>query len=168
MAPARRYLEPCLRALQPFLHADLSIPCLAGSLASPCVHVIVMTCMRGGLHWHNRMTDFRLPARQQYAHFKRKPFWEGRQRVILIGVGAAGTLFYITHLQEVPYTHRKHAIFVSPQTEIALGLQTFQQVLHFAKTLALFFPALGHLLIFLQALARLGTASSTHKPWSSM
>ena len=43
-------------------------------------------------------------------------------------------MYYVTHQQEVPYTHRKHAIFVSPQTEIALGLQTFQQVLHISRT----------------------------------
>jgi hypothetical protein len=47
----------------------------------------------------------------------------------MVVVGAGGALYYVTHLQEVPYTHRRHAIFVSPQTEIALGLATYAQVL---------------------------------------
>ena len=52
----------------------------------------------------------------------------GRNAYILVGIGALGGVYYVTHQQEVPYTHRKHAIFVSPQTEIQLGVQTFEQV----------------------------------------
>lgn len=55
--------------------------------------------------------------------------WQSsRNAYILVGIGTLGSIYYVTHLQEVPYTHRKHAIFVSPQTEIQLGVQTFEEV----------------------------------------
>ena len=64
-----------------------------------------------------------------YVQFRRKPVWQsGKNGYILVGVGGLGALYYVTHQQEVPYTHRKHAIFVSPETEIQLGVQTFEQV----------------------------------------
>ncbi len=47
----------------------------------------------------------------------------------MIAVAAGGVaIFYFTHLEDVPYTHRRHAVFVSPETEKVLGLQTFEQV----------------------------------------
>ena len=71
--------------------------------------------------------------RRQYKHFKNRRTWSaflhGRQGTVMVVLGAAGTCYYVTHLQEVPYTHRRHAIFVSPQTEVALGLATYAQVL---------------------------------------
>lgn len=49
--------------------------------------------------------------------------------MVLIAIGGGGFLvFYVTHREEVPYTHRKHAVFVSPETEMVLGLETFKQV----------------------------------------
>ena len=66
--------------------------------------------------------------RRSYVQFRRKPVWSGRNAYMLVGVGTLGGIYYVNHLQEVPYTHRKHAIFVSPQTEIQLGVQTFEQV----------------------------------------
>jgi len=49
--------------------------------------------------------------------------------MVLIAIGGGGFLvFYMTHREEIPYTHRKHAVFVSPETEMVLGLETFKQV----------------------------------------
>jgi hypothetical protein len=48
---------------------------------------------------------------------------------VLAVAGGGFIIFYYTHREEIPYTHRRHAVFVSPETEKMLGLQTFQQVL---------------------------------------
>ena len=42
--------------------------------------------------------------------------------------GGAGGIYYVTHIETVPYTHRRHAVLVSPATERSLGSQTFKQV----------------------------------------
>ena len=43
-------------------------------------------------------------------------------------VGGAGGVYYVTHIETVPYTHRRHAVLVSAATERSLGAQTFKQV----------------------------------------
>lgn len=48
--------------------------------------------------------------------------------MILLGAGGVALVVYVTHLEEVPYTHRKHFVLVSPSFEKALGIQQFQQV----------------------------------------
>jgi hypothetical protein len=55
----------------------------------------------------------------------------GRTRVhyLLGGLGVAGGVYYYSSLQEVPYTHRRHAImFVSQKSELAMGEQVWEQV----------------------------------------
>ncbi len=47
---------------------------------------------------------------------------------MLVGVGAIGVVVYVTHLEEVPYTHRRHFVLVSPELEKSLGIAQFQQV----------------------------------------
>lgn len=37
-------------------------------------------------------------------------------------------MYYIAHIETVPYSGRRHAVLVSPATEMALGTSTFQQV----------------------------------------
>ena len=63
-----------------------------------------------------------------YTHFKRRPPLAGRSGPIIIVVGGGGAVYYFSHIEEIPYTHRRHVVFVSPQTEIQLGIQTFAQV----------------------------------------
>lgn len=69
-------------------------------------------------------------CRGAYVHFKpRRDPAKGTRQLVVLAVGAGGfTIFYVSHREEVPYTHRKHAVFVSPETEKMLGLQTFAQV----------------------------------------
>ena len=43
-------------------------------------------------------------------------------------VGAGGAGYYVAHIETVPYTHRRHAVLVSPATERALGADVFKQV----------------------------------------
>lgn len=43
-------------------------------------------------------------------------------------VGAGGAIYYVAHIETVPYTHRRHAVLVSPATERALGAEVFKQV----------------------------------------
>ena len=67
-----------------------------------------------------------------YEHF-RKRTWQnyipqGRGRTVLFFLGGAGAVTYYTHLEEVPYTHRKHLVLISPATEKALGEANFKQV----------------------------------------
>jgi hypothetical protein len=48
-----------------------------------------------------------------------------------VGVlGAGGGIFYYNSLEEVPYTHRWHPVFISIRTERMMGQSAFQQV-HF-------------------------------------
>ena len=65
-----------------------------------------------------------------YQHFKgRQPWWQSQSTVrIMLVVGGAGGVYYVAHIETVPYTHRRHAVLVSPATERSLGAQTFKQV----------------------------------------
>lgn len=51
-----------------------------------------------------------------------------RRQIHLVVSQGGLYIYYVTHLEEVPYTHRKHFIAISPATERALGEQQFQQV----------------------------------------
>ena len=66
----------------------------------------------------------------QYQHFKgRQPWWQSSAGLKWLGIaGGAGGVYYIAHIETVPYTGRRHAVLVSPATEMALGSSTFQQV----------------------------------------
>ena len=48
-----------------------------------------------------------------------------------------GSIFYVNSLQEVPYTHRKHAVWLSADMERALGKAAFEQVFHQSRGQAL-------------------------------
>eukprot|EP00879_Flechtneria_rotunda_P023430 GHRR01024782.1.p1 GENE.GHRR01024782.1~~GHRR01024782.1.p1 ORF type:complete len:248 (+),score=80.18 GHRR01024782.1:379-1122(+) len=65
-----------------------------------------------------------------YEHFEhRGSWWSENKRYILGGAGLGGFAYYWSSRQEVPYTHRQHAIMlVSPRMELHIGQQTFQQV----------------------------------------
>ncbi|GAQ89671.1 Peptidase family M48 family protein [Klebsormidium nitens] len=87
------------------------------------------SCQAGGKR--SQYTDGR-----GVTHFRARGFQgayqdPNRRRRLLIIVGVAGGglyIYYVTHLEEVPYTHRKHFIAISPATERALGEQQFQQI----------------------------------------
>jgi hypothetical protein len=66
----------------------------------------------------------------QYQHFRgRQPWWQSQTSVrVVVIAGGAGVIYYVTHIETVPYTHRRHAVLVSPATERHLGTQTFKQV----------------------------------------
>jgi hypothetical protein len=68
---------------------------------------------RGYVHFESERPWYRHPAARYYAG----------------GIAAAGALFYLSSREEVPYTHRKHAMmFVSNAMEYKLGEHTFKQV----------------------------------------
>lgn len=52
---------------------------------------------------------------------------------LLSVVTALGGVVYFGSLQEIPYTHRRHSVLVSPAQELALGRQAFAQVLSEAR-----------------------------------
>ena len=54
------------------------------------------------------------------------------QRLLFIGA-AASTAVYVSSRQEIPYTHRHHAVLVDIETEKMLGEETFRQILNEAK-----------------------------------
>ena len=54
------------------------------------------------------------------------------QRLLFIGATASAAV-YISSRQEVPYTHRHHAILVDVETEKKLGEETFRQILNDAR-----------------------------------
>ncbi len=58
----------------------------------------------------------------------------GYGKWIALGGIAVGAWYYRSCLEEVPYTHRKHAIlFVTERMEKAMGEQTFAHVSEFAS-----------------------------------
>ena len=69
-----------------------------------------------------------------YTHFQRPNAFSQQQGRSGIYVAAAalglGSIFYVNSLQEVPYTHRRHAVWLSADMERALGKAAFEQVLH--------------------------------------
>eukprot|EP00882_Tetradesmus_deserticola_P023045 GHRQ01025076.1.p1 GENE.GHRQ01025076.1~~GHRQ01025076.1.p1 ORF type:complete len:221 (+),score=40.73 GHRQ01025076.1:220-882(+) len=69
--------------------------------------------------------------RQGYEHFgSRGSAWGSHTTRLVLGGAAAGSFaYYWSCRQEVPYTHRHHAIMmVSQKMELHIGQQTFQQV----------------------------------------
>ena len=54
------------------------------------------------------------------------------QRLLFIGATASAAV-YISSRQEIPYTHRHHAILVDIETEKKLGEDTFRQILNDAR-----------------------------------
>ena len=69
-----------------------------------------------------------------YTHFQRPTAFSRQQGRSGVYVTAAalglGSILYINSLQEVPYTHRKHAVWLSTDIERALGKTAFDQVFH--------------------------------------
>ncbi|PSC68549.1 Pentatricopeptide repeat-containing mitochondrial [Micractinium conductrix] len=57
----------------------------------------------------------------------------GSYASIVVVLGAGGAVVWVSSQQEVPYTGRKHAIMVGPESELDLGREAFQQVLAEAK-----------------------------------
>jgi len=47
--------------------------------------------------------------------------------VVVLVAGGAAVAWYVSR-QEVPYTHRRHAVFVSTALEQRIGESQFQQV----------------------------------------
>ncbi|GBG67294.1 hypothetical protein CBR_g433 [Chara braunii] len=83
----------------------------------------------------------RYTDRYGYEHFKKRGVdrWrdvnapENEESLRKIGivvavVGAGGGYVYYTHLEEVPYTNRRHFVLVSPQTERMLGENEFKNI----------------------------------------
>lgn len=78
------------------------------------------------------------PSQQRYTRFRDRPGASGRPSPfqprpraasLLGGVTlAGGTIIYFSSREEIPYTHRKHAILVSIDLERQLGEQTFAQI----------------------------------------
>lgn len=72
-------------------------------------------------------------------HFKREPplhvaFQKApdpqRAKVIAVVVFGGVAIFWYRSRQEVPYTHRVHHVFITPNMEKSLGESNFKQVLH--------------------------------------
>eukprot|EP00884_Botryococcus_braunii_P009502 jgi/Botrbrau1/18553/Bobra.0367s0004.2 len=56
-------------------------------------------------------------------------FWHSPKFRYGVGVlGAGGGIFYYNSLEEVPYTHRWHPVFISIRTERMMGQSAFQQL----------------------------------------
>eukprot|EP00878_Enallax_costatus_P011950 GHUV01012477.1.p1 GENE.GHUV01012477.1~~GHUV01012477.1.p1 ORF type:complete len:182 (+),score=37.43 GHUV01012477.1:207-752(+) len=68
--------------------------------------------------------------RQGYEHFgNRGRNWGPTARLAAGGVAVGGFAYYWSCRQEVPYTHRHHAIMmISNRMELHIGEQTFHQV----------------------------------------
>lgn len=65
-----------------------------------------------------------------YQHFERSrtAFWTRTQMALVGGVSASGLVFWMSRRETIPYTHRRHAILISIQTERQLGKMLFEQV----------------------------------------
>ncbi|KAJ7535892.1 hypothetical protein O6H91_12G049900 [Diphasiastrum complanatum] len=53
------------------------------------------------------------------------------QRLLIVSILVGGTLaiVYVTHIQTVPYTNRKHFVLISPATERKLGEMSYRELL---------------------------------------
>jgi hypothetical protein len=70
-----------------------------------------------------------LVCRGGYVHFQqRRSGVHISRQYLLLGAGAVGVYVYVTHLEEVPYTHRRHFVLISPQTEKTIGVEQFKKV----------------------------------------
>lgn len=72
---------------------------------------------------------------QGMQHFKRRgpaswaeKFATQRSMGMVVVLVGGGLVVYVTNLQTVPYTHRKHFMLVSPNLERSIGDRTFQMV----------------------------------------
>ena len=54
-------------------------------------------------------------------------------RPVLLTVGGGGVVVWLASRQEIPYTHRRHAVLISQETEKSLGIQAFEQVPRLAR-----------------------------------
>ncbi|GMH35098.1 hypothetical protein BSKO_02966 [Bryopsis sp. KO-2023] len=66
-----------------------------------------------------------------YEHFERsrRVLWDPKVNMYVFGaVGCCGLGLYISGLETVPYTHRRHSLMISAKKERQMGLETFQQV----------------------------------------
>jgi hypothetical protein len=64
---------------------------------------------------------------QGYGYANR--FASKRALYVYGAIGTGGVIFYYRSLEEIPYMHRWHAIFIGPDYEKKLGKQTFTQVM---------------------------------------
>ncbi|KAI8474498.1 MAG: peptidase family M48-domain-containing protein [Monoraphidium minutum] len=73
--------------------------------------------------------------RSGYEHFDGRGPVYNRAWVVKAAGGAAvvGGAYYFRSLEEVPYTHRRHAIFISPATEAQLGEQLWGETIRDAQ-----------------------------------
>jgi hypothetical protein len=56
-----------------------------------------------------------------------------KRLIIAVVIFATGSVYvYFTHLQTVPYTHRKHFVLISPDMEKSLGEAEFDNVSFFS------------------------------------
>ncbi|WIA21329.1 hypothetical protein OEZ85_000556 [Tetradesmus obliquus] len=82
-----------------------------------------------------------------YEHFgSRGPAWGSQTtRLVLGGTAAGGFAYYWSCRQEVPYTHRHHAIMmVSNKMELHIGEQTFHEVIQQATMTNTLLPQNSH------------------------
>jgi predicted Zn-dependent protease len=83
---------------------------------------------RGGYSRFGNQNDTRR-AGGSFPHWISNP---RNQRLLFIGATASAAV-YISSRQEIPYTHRHHAILVDVDTEKKLGEETFRQILNDAR-----------------------------------
>jgi hypothetical protein len=64
-----------------------------------------------------------------YEHFGQKYDHSRKYMIAAAGAGTFGYVYYLRSLEEVPFTHRKHAILlVTPAMERTVGEHTFDEV----------------------------------------
>lgn len=102
---------------------------LASQLLTTCRHHrhLGEKLSDAALHQHRHIyTD-----RSGYQHFNKRHSsatrQQGQARLLAI-MAAGGGVVYFSSLQEIPYTKRRHAILISPESEMQLGEATWQQI----------------------------------------
>jgi hypothetical protein len=87
----------------------------------------------GQLHMRRHMGS----GRDGYTHFehrgRRYYRLSGRTGTLLGLIATGGMVVWVRSREEVPYTHRRHSILVSPIQEHALGTATYAEVLAKAR-----------------------------------
>lgn len=66
-----------------------------------------------------------------YEHFSRKRdfSWGTKVNMYVLGsIGCTGLAIYVSNLESIPYTNRRHSLLLSAAREKSLGIQNFQEV----------------------------------------